>query len=204
MATSAKPLRVGLDLAKEVFQVHVVDSDGAVLEARQLKRDRLMPWCARLPGDSVVAMETCSAAHFWGRQLGDLGVEVRLIAPAFVKPFRMSGPGSKNDAADASAICEAANSQRMRFVPVKSVEQQTWSSIHRLRQGYMKERTATISRIRGLLAEFGLVFPKSPEKLFAALPEVLGDRTNELTTLGRTALRRAAAHVTALDRQIAW
>jgi transposase len=199
-----KPVRLGIDVAKESFQIHAVDQAGAVVEARQLSRERLLPWCARLPANCVVAMESCGTTHYWARRMRELGLQVRLIAPSFVTPYRLSGPGGKNDAADAAAICEAASRPHMRFVPVKTVERQGWSTVHRLRQGYMKERTGAINRTRGLLAEYGLVFPLSPEKFLGMAADALHDKANELTPLARTGLRRALAHIAAIDRQIAW
>jgi transposase len=204
MKHGSMPVRVGIDLAKEVFQVHAVDNLGTVVEARQVSRERLLPWCASLPPQCTVAMESCATSHFWARQVEKLGVEVRLIAPSFVGPYRLSGRGGKNDAADAAAICEAASRPHMRFVPVKTVERQGWSTVHRLRQGYMKDRTGAINRARGLLAEYGLVFPLSPEKFLSMAPEAVRDRTNELTPLARTGLRRALAHIASIDSQIAW
>ena len=122
-----------------------------------------------------------------------MGFEVKLIAPHFVSPYRLSGKTGKNDAADAAANCEAASRPSMRFVPVKSVEQQSMVALHRLREGYKEERTACINRIRGLLAEFGLVFAQRPEVLRAALAEVIEDASNELGAVARMALQRAAS-----------
>jgi len=161
--------RVGVDLAKRVIQVHAVDATGRVIAAKQLQRDGFTAWCAQLPPGCLVAMEACSGSHHWGRRLQAMGLQVKLIAPHFVSPYRLSGKTGKNDAADAAAICEAASRPSMRFVPVKSVEQQSMVALHRLREGYKEERTACINRIRGLLAEFGLVFAQRPEVLRAAL-----------------------------------
>lgn len=162
--------RVGVDLAKRVIQVHAVDAAGKMVAAKALARDRFAAWCAQLPAGCLVAMEACSGAHHWARKLQAFGLDARLIAANFVVPYRMQGRSGKNDANDAAAICEAASRPSMRFVPVKSVEQQSLLSLHRLREGYKEERTACVNRIRGLLAEFGLVFAQSPK----ALREVLG------------------------------
>jgi transposase len=196
--------RVGVDLAKRVIQVHAVDETGRVVVAKQLQRDGFTAWCAQLPPGCLVAMEACSGSHHWGRRLQAMGLQVKLIAPHFVSPYRLSGKTGKNDAADAAAICEAASRPSMRFVPVKSVEQQSTVALHRLREGYKEERTACINRIRGLLAEFGLVFAQRPEVLRAALPEVIEDASNELGAVARTALQRAHLHWIELECHIAW
>lgn len=152
-------LFVGIDLAKSVFALHGVDEHGkAVLVAPKVARDKLVGMIAALP-PCTIGMEACSGAHHWARVFTGLGHTVRLMAPKFVAPYRMSGRRGKNDAADAAAICEAVQRPTMRFVPVKSLEQQARLSVHRMRQGFIEQRTATINRIRGLLAEFGIVLP---------------------------------------------
>lgn len=196
--------RVGVDLAKRVVQVHAVDESGHVIVSKALQRGRFMAWCAQLPPRCVVAMEACSGAHHWGRRLRALGLDAKLIAPSFVTPYRMSGRTGKNDAADAMAICEAASRPTMRFVPLKSAEQQSVMALHRLREGYKEERSACINRIRGLLAEFGLVFPQSPAALREVLAEVIEDASNELGALARQALQRAHLHWDELDCHMAW
>ena len=152
---------VGLDLAKQVMAVHAVDPDGRMVIRRVLRRDQLLAWSAGL-APCVIAMEACGGAHHWARELTRQGHTARIIAAEFVKPFRKSG---KNDANDAEAICTAARQANMRFVEMKSVEQQAALCVHRLRQGLVEERTALINRLRGLLTEFGVVAPLSPEKL---------------------------------------
>ena len=139
-----------------------------------------------------------------GRRLRAMGMEVKLLAPHFVSPYRLSGKTGKNDAADAAAICEAASRPTMRFVPVKSVEQQSMMALHRWREGYKEERTACINRIRGLLAEFGLTFAQRPEVLRAVLSEVVEDAGNELGAIARMALQRAHLHWIELECHIAW
>jgi len=196
--------RVGVDLAKRVIQVHAVDATGGVIVAKQLQRVAFTAWCAQLPPGCVVAMEACTGSHHWGRRLQAMGLQVKLIAPHFVSPYRLSGKTGKNDAADAAAICEAASRPSMRFVPVKSIGQQSMLTLHRLREGYKEERTACINRSRGLLAEFGLVFAQRPEVLRAALPEVIEDAGNELGTVARMALQRAHLHWIELECHIAW
>ena len=176
-------VRVGVDLAKRVIQVHGVDAGGRVVAGRALARDKFMPWCAQLPAGCIVAMETSSSAHHWARKLIALGLDARIIAARLVSPYRKQGTGGKNDANDAAAICEAASRPQMHFVPVKSVEQQSMLCVHRLREGFKAERTGCINRIRGVLAEFGLVFAQSPGALHAVLDDVLEDGANEMNTL---------------------
>ena len=145
--------RIGVDLAKQVFQVHGVDSHEQVKCRKQLKRHQMLDFFRQLE-PCVVAMEACGSAHYWARELGKLGHEVRLIAPQFVKPYVKGG---KNDANDAQAICEAASRPTMRYVEVKTVEQQASQSVHRIRGRLIKARTALVNEVRGLLAEFGLI-----------------------------------------------
>jgi transposase len=197
-------VRVGVDLAKRVIQVHAVDAAGRVVTARALPRDKFMAWCTQLPPGCVVAMEACSGAHHWARRLEAMGLQTRLIAGHFVGPYRMEGRRGKNDANDAAAVCEAASRPSMRFVPVKTAEQQGILAVHRLREGYKEERTACINRIRGLLAEFGLVFAQSPDALRHGLPDVLEDAANELPWLARMALQRAQLQWAELECHIAW
>ena len=126
--------RVGADLAKRVIQVHAVDAAGRRVASRALKREQFIAWSVQLPS-GLVAMEACSSAHHWVRKLRALGLDARLIAANFVTLYRMEGRGGKNDAADAAAICEAASRPSMRFVPVKTCEQQGVMSLHRVREG---------------------------------------------------------------------
>lgn len=150
---------VGIDLAKNVFAVHGVDATGkAVLIRPNVARNKLLELIAALP-PCLIGMEACSGAHHWARLFSRFGHTVRLMAPKFVVPYRLSGKRGKNDAADAAAICEAVSRPNMRFVPVKTLEQQGQLAVHRARQGFVEQRTATINRIRGLLAEFGVVLP---------------------------------------------
>ena len=143
---------VGIDLAKNVFAVHGVDETGkAVLVRSEVPRAKLMELIANVP-PCLIGMEACSGAHHWAREFAQFGHTVRLMAPKFVVPYRMSGKRGKNDAADAAAICEAVTRPNMRFVPVKSIEQQSQLFVHRARQGYVQQRTALINRMRGLLS----------------------------------------------------
>jgi transposase len=150
---------IGIDLAKNVFAVHGVDASGRQAVVRPaVSRAKLLELVASLP-PCLIGMEACSGAHHWARLFSAHGHTVRLMAPKFVTPYRMSGKAGKNDAADAAAICEAVQRPNMRFVPVKSIEQQSLLLVHRARQGFVEQRTATLNRIRGLLSEFGVVLP---------------------------------------------
>lgn len=202
--TRALIARVGADLAKRVIQVHAVDAAGRRVLSRSIRRDQFIVWCAQLPAGCLVAMEACSSAHHWARKLRALGLDARLIAANFVSPYRMEGSSGKNDANDAAAICEAASRPSMRFVPIKSCGQQGVMSLHRVREGLKEERTACINRIRGVLAEFGLVFAQSPKTLRAALPDAIEDASNELSPMARLVLQRALEHWRELDEHMRW
>ncbi len=143
---------IGLDLAKSIFQGHGVDATGQVIVRRSLRRSQMLPFFAKLP-PCLVGIEACGTSHHWARELTKLGHEVRLMPPAYVKPYVKRG---KTDAADAEAVCEAVTRPTMRFVPVKSPEQQAALSMHRTRDLLVKQRTQMVNMIRGLLAEFGI------------------------------------------------
>ena len=202
--TRALIARVGVDLAKLLIQVHAVDAAGRRVVARALKRDQFIAWCMQLPAGCLVAMEACSSAHHWARKLRALGLDARLIAANFVSPYRMEGKSGKNDMTDAAAICEAASRPTMRFVAVKTCEQQGVMSLHRVREGLKEDRTACINRIRGVLAEFGLVFGKSPKVLRAALADVIEDASNELSTTARLVVQRAFEQWREIDEHMRW
>jgi transposase len=196
--------RVGVDLAKQVLQVHAVDANGRRVAARSLSRDNFMPWCAQLPPGCLVAMEASSSAHHWARKLVALGLDARIIAAQLVTPYRLQGKSGKNDANDAAAICEAASRPQMHFVPIKSIEQQSMLCVHTLREGIKADRTACINRIRAMLSEFGLVFAQKTCNLRQALPGVLEDASNELNGVARLAIQRAWANWQELDEHMAW
>lgn len=176
---------VGLDLAKRSFHLHAADGRGAPVLSKKLTRARLPGFIAQLP-PCTIAMEACGSAHHWARRFREEGHEVRLIAPQFVKPFVKS---NKNDAADAEAICEAVQRPTMRFVAVKSVEQQDIQAIHRMRSLVVGQRTALINQARGLLLEFGLEIAQGRAALQRRLPEILEDADNGLSGRFRAELQ---------------
>ncbi len=164
---------IGLDLAKRSFQAHGARSDGCVAFRKKLSRERVLAFFAEQP-QCIVAMEACGSAHHWGRAIGDLGHEVRLIPPAYVKPFVKR---QKNDAADAEAICEAASRPTMRFVAVKTEAQQACAMLFRTRDLLVRQRTQLINALRGHLAEHGLVAPQGPANV-----KILAEAVEEATT----------------------
>jgi transposase len=196
--------RVGVDLAKRVYQIHAVDGFDKVVLAKSMSPQRFIAWCQSLQSGCVVAMESCSGAHHVCRALALMGLDARILPAQHVGAYRIAGKRSKNDANDSAAICEAASRPHLHPVPVKTAAQQGILAIHRLREGYKETRTSVINRIRGLLAEFGLVFPQSPDALRAALPDVLEDASNELPGELRLALDRSLQHWAQLDAEMLW
>lgn len=189
---------VGLDLAKNVFQVHGVNAYGKVKLRKQLRRDQVTAFFANLP-PCLIGMEACGSAHHWARKLQALGHTVKLMAPQFVKPYVKS---NKNDAADAEAICEAVARPTMRFVPVKNVEQQAVLALHRVRQGFVKARTAQANQIRGLLGEFGLVVPQGIAYIAQRVPQLIEDASIELPGSFRVLIQRLLEHLKLLHQQV--
>lgn len=192
-----KITRVGVDLAKKVFQVHGVDAAGRRVWQRQLKRSS---WLSVLteaiePGCEI-GMEACGGAHHWARELKSRGFEVKLISPQFVKPYLKS---LKNDVNDAEAICEAMSRHHMRFVAVKTVEQQDIQALHRVREGLMNHRKAKANQIRGLVAEYGLVAPRQMGPLRKAIPCWLEDAENGLRSGFRVLLHGLWEDLQSLD-----
>lgn len=196
---------VGLDLAKSVFQVHGADARGGVVLRKRLRREQVLSFFSGLPG-CIVAMEACASAHHWAREIGDLGHEVRLIPPAYVKPFVKR---QKNDAADAEAICEAAQRPTMRFVQPKSAAAQAAAVVFRTRDLLVRQRTQLINALRGHLGEFGFVVRQGPGhvgKLVAVVEDPSSDLPGEarsiLAIMAET-LQTIQAKVVLLDREIA-
>src|SRR5471032_3363153 len=190
---------IGLDLAKTLFQVHGVDSQGHIVVRKQLRRADVLPFFAKLE-PCVVGMEACGSSHYWGRELTKLGHTVRLIAPQFVRPYVKN---NKTDAADAEAICEAVNRPNMRFVPIKTQAQQTTLSLHRARAGLVKSRTALANQIRGLLSEFGIVLPQGIRLLGQRAIEALSNREYEHCEQFRTLIQILVEHLRELGNKAA-
>jgi transposase len=189
---------IGLDLGKSVFQVHGVDAGGAAVVQRRLTRSRLLQFFARQPA-CLVGMEACAAAHHWGRELRKLGHSVRLMPPSYVKPYVKR---QKNDAADAAAICEAVTRPTMRFVEIKTCEQQGTLVLHRVRLMLTRQRTQLSNAIRGHMAEYGLVAPvgrNGLQRLITILDNLDDDRVPEVT---RTSLRLLVTQLGLLNDQI--
>jgi len=159
-----RTITIGIDLAKSVFSACTLDDAGRVLQRQELRRDAFTTWLATVPAGTTVAMEACSGAHHWARRCVEHGLRPRLMAAQFVKPFRKS-QAAKNDRNDAEAIATAARQGNMRFVPVKSPDQQARLSEHRIREGYKTDALAASNRLRGILAEFGVVMAQGDAAL---------------------------------------
>lgn len=186
---------VGIDLAKNVFQVHGVNEQGHVVLRKALKRGQVIPFFAQLP-PCLLGMEACGSAHYWARQLQALGHTVRLMAPQFVKPYVKT---NKHDAADAEALCEAVSRPSMRFVAVKTPAQQAVLSLHRARQGFVKARTATANQLRGLAFEFGITLPQGIAHLSKVGERIAGEA---LPDSFRRLIENLLAHYRQLDMRL--
>jgi len=188
---------IGIDLAKAVFQIHGVNECGKVAVRKQLKRAEMSSYFANME-PCLIGMEACGSGHHWARKLEGYGHTVKLMAPQFVKPYVKT---NKNDMADAEAICEAVSRPNMRFVAMKTVEQQAILSVHRARQGFVKARTAQGNQIRGLLSEFGIVIPQGIRSIMKQVPEILEDGENGLPGTMRNLLERLTENLKEMDRQ---
>lgn len=189
---------LGIDLAKSSFQLHGVDQNDHTICKKKLTRQKLKEFMVNLL-PCLVAMEACGSAHYWARLFTSYGHEVKLIAPQFVKPYVKS---NKNDAADAEAICEAAQRPTMRFVSIKAVEQQDLQSLHRIRSLLVSQRTARINQLRGLLQEYGIEFAQGSRVLFRQVPLILEDAENRLSVLFRELLSDSYEELVHLDTKI--
>jgi transposase len=191
---------IGLDLAKRVFQVHGVDVEGRIVLRRKLGRAEVLTFFAKVPS-CLVGMEACGSAHHWAREIAALGHEVRLMPASYVKPYVKRG---KTDAADAEAICEAVGRPTMRFVPVKTPEQQAVLLLHRARDLLVRQRTGLVNAIRGHMAEFGIVAPQGVARVQDLVALLVGDSEEgaKLPALARCALRMLAAETAALARRL--
>src|SRR6202049_2340900 len=193
-----KVTTLGIDLAKSIFRLHGVDARGVAVLRRQLTRQQLLPFLAKL-SPCLVGMEAGPGAHFWAREIGKLGHEARLMSPHFVKPYVKS---NKNDANDAEAICEAVGRPSMRFVPNKNTSQQDVQALHRIRSQLIKWRTALANEIRGLLAEYGIVVTRGIAPLRRMLPVILEDAENGLSGLFREMLVEMAGRLRLLEGRL--
>ena len=189
---------IGLDIAKSVFQVHGVDAAGQVVVRRQLKRRYVLTFFQKLPS-CLVGIEACASSHYWSRELQALGHTVRLMPPAYVKPYIKR---QKNDAADAEAICEAVTRANMRFVETKTPEQQSCLMLHRTRHLFIRQQTAVINAIRAHLAEFGIVAPVGRNGVEELLGVVADPSDKRVPEIARTCLAALGAQLRMLKAQI--
>ena len=189
---------VGIDLAKHVFQIHAVDARGRTMLRKQLTRAQVLPFFGQLP-TCLVAMEACGGAHYWAREIRKLGHQVRLIAPQFVKPYVKT---NKSDRADAEAIAEAATRPGMRFVAVKETWQQDLLIVHRVRERLVKGRTALTNEIRGLLQEYGIVFPQGRHHLRDGMRQLLGSQDERLSCAARNLMQQLVDEWSDIERRL--
>jgi transposase len=190
---------IGLDLAKSIFQVHAINDAGEVVVRKALRRSQVLPFFAKLT-PCLVGMEACGTSHHWARELIKLGHEVRLMPPAYVKPYVKRG---KTDANDAEAICEAVTRPTMRFVPVKSPEQQAALALHRTRDLLVKQRTQLVNMIRGLLAEFGIEMARGLHHALALAKQLSDGRAAEVPELAGRVVTNLAQQVGSVQEQLA-
>jgi transposase len=200
MKSSAKavPTTIGLDIAKNFFQVHAVDAAGKVVLRRKLSRGEVLRFFEAQP-KMLVGIEACGTGHYWAREIAALGHEVRLLPPTYVKPYVKRG---KTDAADAEAICEAVTRPNMHFVPIKTAEQQAALMMHRSRELLVGQRTALVNALRGHLAELGIVTAKGVHRVADLLAELVGVDDRKIPPLARASLRCLAAQIEAVETQI--
>jgi len=189
---------LGIDLAKNIFQLHGVNSAGKVTLRKRLTRTELPEFIATLPV-CLIGIEACGSSHYWARKLMSYGHTVKMMSPQFVKPYVKS---NKSDRNDAEAICEAVTRPNMRFVPVKEIKQQDTQSLHRMRSQVIKNRTALCNQIRGLLAEYGIVISKQIQNVRSQLPTILDDKGNELSEFSRELFLDLYNDFVALDKRV--
>jgi transposase len=193
-----KVTRLGIDIAKTVFQLHGVDQYGKTVLKKRCSRGELLKVIANI-SPCLIGMESCGSSSYWAREFKSLGHEVKLISPQFVKPYVKS---NKNDAADAEAICEAVGRPHMRFVPVKSVESQDIQNLHRIRSRLVRSRNALCNEIRGLLGEYGFIIPKGIIPVRKTLPKILESSGDKLTSLSRECFYHLSRELKDIDETI--
>jgi transposase len=189
---------IGIDLAKSVFQLHGVDARGEVVFRRKLRRATVLDFLRDLP-PCLIGLEACATAHFWGREISALGHDVRLIPPAYVKPYVKR---QKNDAADAEAICEAVTRPNMRFVPVKSAERQSVLMLHRTRDLLMRQRTMTLNAVRAHLAEFGIITAQGPSRMLSLIQAIQAGDGPDLPPMAWAALDSLTTQLDTLTGEV--
>ena len=192
-----KSTTIGLDIAKSVFHLYAVNQMGRFKKKKQLKRKQVLAYMANIE-PCLIAMEACGGANYWAREFIAQGHQVELIAPQYVKPYVK---GNKNDYNDAEAIAEAVQRPSMRFVPIKTVEQQDVQNFHCQRERIKKDRTALVNQVRGLLAEYGIVINKGVSAVRRALPEILEDAENGLTLIARELFAELLEELRDLDQR---
>ena len=191
-------ITIGLDLAKNVFQVHGVDAEGGVVVRRQLRRSQVLPFFKK-QRPCLVGMEACATSHHWAREITALGHEVRLMPPRYVKPYVKR---NKNDAADAEAICEAVTRPTMRFVAVKSAERQSLLMLHRTRELLVRQRTMLVNALRAHMAEFGVVARAGLPQVKELLATIADKEDQRIPPLARTCLKGLARQLFSLEGEI--
>ena len=189
---------LGIDIAKSVFQLHGVDADGTIVMQKKLRRGAVLDVLGKLE-PCLIGMEACATSHHWAREIAALGHDVRLIPPAYVKPYVKR---QKNDAADAEAICEAVTRPNMRFVPVKTQEQQGVLVLHRSRDLLMRQRTMILNAIRAHFAEFGIIAAQGPRKVVELILRLREDNASDLPETARSALQALAVQLDSLGQEI--
>ena len=189
---------LGIDIAKRVFQLHGIDSNGEVVLKQKVTRDKLLSIISNLP-KCLIGLEACGGSHYWAREFSKWGHTVRLMHPQFVKAYVKS---NKNDALDAEAICEAVARPSMRFVPVKNIEQQDIQSIHRVRETLVKNRTQLANQIRGLLGEYGVVIPQGISYIRSELPIILENKDNKLSARALVLFRDLLEDFKTIDQKV--
>lgn len=189
---------LGIDIAKNVFQLHGVDEQGKTVLQKKINRDKLVSFIAQLP-PCKIGMESCGGSNYWAKTFQAFGHEVKLISPQFVKPYVKS---NKNDQQDAEAICEALTRPNMRYVAIKTIEQQDMQSLHRIRSRVVKERTALVNQIRGLLGEYGIIIAQGITKLRKQLPIIIEDTEKKLTELSKRFLNNMLCELRDKDSKV--